>query len=345
MRIVHIMGNDKFAQGYINLINKEFDCDNHLFLLLDFGSNVSYPRMDDLKNVMYISKSCSDLYKIVKYSKKAEKIIFHGLFSKLVMAIICIGGFSKKTYCALWGGDLYKYGKESKIEFGMKHHIISKSRGIVMELEDDYYLAQKWYGASCPYFNCMLYLSNIVDNDEKTYFVKQVDDPLVIQIGNSADPSNRHEIVLDELMKYKNENIRLLLPLSYGEKKYAEEIISYAKGIYGKKVEALKEFMPLEQYLRILDSVDVAIFAHKRQQGLGNILTLLSKGKKVYVPSEVTVFQSLSRLGIKIFDTNNIDDNIFEKLNEEDIKSNKEKVLQISNINKLISDWKAVFDD
>ena len=345
MKIVHIMGNDKFAPDYIDMINSEFVEDEHNFFLLSYNNSIKIRREESWKNVTYISKSILDMVLLNNNLKKADKIIFHGLFSRIVMALVCFGGFSSKTYCALWGGDLYKHGKESRIEYWIKKHIISNSKGIIMELEDDYYLAQKWYGAKCPYFNNMLYFSNIVDNKLISTYKKPNTGTKVIQIGNSADPSNLHKNVLDVLTKYKNDDIKLMIPLSYGGKQYAKEIVDYATNIFGDKVNALMDFLPLDEYLKILDSVDIAVFAHKRQQGLGNILSLLAKGKKVYVPDEGTVYKSLKRLGVSIFATETLDSTFYDELSEDDVRTNMQIISEISNKNKLVSDWKRVFTD
>lgn len=345
MRIVHVMGNDKFAPDYIDMVNNKFAEDEHSFFLLSYRNGIPIRRDDSWKNVTYISKASSDMFVLWKNLKKADKIIFHGLFSRIVMSIVCFGGLSSKTYCALWGGDLYKYGKESKIEYLIKKHIISNSKGIVMELEDDYYLAQKWYGAKCPYFNNMLYFSNIVDGNVGVYHREIVGEKKVIQIGNSADPSNLHKDVLNVLRRYKDDNIELMMPLSYGDKTYAREVVDYATSIYGNKVNALMDFLPLDEYLKILDGVDIAVFAHKRQQGLGNILSLLAKGKKVYVPKDVTVYKSLKRMGVTIFATETLDSTLYGEISEEEIKLNRQIILEISNENKLIEDWNRVFKD
>lgn len=40
------------------------------------------------------------------------------------------------------------------------------------------------------------------------------------------------------------------------------------------------DFMDFNEYINFLSTIDIAIFNHKRQQGMGNIITLLGMGKK-----------------------------------------------------------------
>ena len=53
------------------------------------------------------------------------------------------------------------------------------------------------------------------------------DKEIIIQVGNSATNTNNHIDVLKTLEKYKCENIKIFLPLAYGEQEYAEEVIAY----------------------------------------------------------------------------------------------------------------------
>jgi len=58
--------------------------------------------------------------------------------------------------------------------------------------------------------------------------------------------------------------------------------------------------MPFDQYLNFLNIVDIAIFNHKRQQAMGNIITLLGIGKTVYVRKEVSHSSLLVGIGLNI---------------------------------------------
>lgn len=55
----------------------------------------------------------------------------------------------------------------------------------------------------------------------------------------------------------------------------------YGINLFGDNFILLTEFLSPEEYAKILANVDVAIFAHRRQQALGNILALIYIGKKV----------------------------------------------------------------
>jgi hypothetical protein len=107
-----------------------------------------------------------------------------------------------------------------------------------------------------------------------------------ILVGNSADPSNNHLDVLDKLEAHKNENIKIYVPLSYGNQVIAEE-----KKRFGDKFIPRTEMMPFQNYLEFMGLIDIAIFNHKRQQAIGNTITLLGLRKKVFIRSDVVQWQ------------------------------------------------------
>ena len=70
--------------------------------------------------------------------------------------------------------------------------------------------------------------------------------------------------------------------------------------MFGDKFCPLMDFMPLAQYNQILDEVDIAIFAHNRQQAMGNIINLLGRGKTVYLRADTSSYALLTKLNIKV---------------------------------------------
>jgi len=130
--------------------------------------------------------------------------------------------------------------------------------------------------------------------------------------------------VLDKLKKYKDENIKIYAPLSYGNQEHAQRVISYGKELFEDKFVALTEFMPFEKYLEFLGDIDIVIFAHKRQQAMGNTITLLGLGKKVYMRSNITPWQLFNDIDVKVYDVANIEidliDEQIKKENQQNIK-------------------------
>ncbi|MCW8896649.1 MAG: TDP-N-acetylfucosamine:lipid II N-acetylfucosaminyltransferase [Flavobacteriales bacterium] len=159
---------------------------------------------------------------------------------------------------------------------------------------------------------------------------KKNNDFLNIQIGNSATGANNHMDCIKVLKKFKKEKIKLIIPLSYGRPDYAEVVKKYCTQVFNNKFEALEKFMPREEYLKKLNEIDVAIMFHNRSQALGNCITLLTLGKKLYLKNKNPLYQFFKTIGVDIFDIKTIKNLTFEEfskpLSEEQTQSNIEKI-------------------
>lgn len=180
---------------------------------------------------------------------------------------------------------------------------------LVTYIPGDVELARQWYGAKGDYHECLMDLSNIVGADVIKAAQSELEEHLGknILVGNSADPSNNHIESLEKLLPYKDEEIKIFVPLSYGDQEHAKKVISQGKAWFGDKFVPMTDFMPFEQYLEFMKSLDIAIFNHQRQQAMGNTITLLGMGKTVFMRSDVSHWRFLKGLGIKLNDVEKLE--------------------------------------
>lgn len=324
-KILHIAGCDKFIPPYVDFVNDNFNSEMHEFLI---SSGMASDELNDSSNI-YLSESTT--FSRVKYyfqliikMHQADKVILHSLFNiRLVQILFFTPWLLKKCYWVIWGGDLYvhKFGKrnnEWKVKEFFRRPVIKNMGHLVTYIEGDITLARKWYGAKGNYHECLMYTSNLY----REYEVPENKETTVnIQVGNSADPSNNHIEVLEKLLPFKDENICIFVPLSYGSEEYAQSISKKGKEWFGDKFNPITAFMPFEQYLSFLGSIDIAIFNHKRQQAMGNTITLLGLGKTVYIRSDTTQWQFFKDKGIDIGDVDEL-----SNLNQLPTKNNIEIV-------------------
>lgn len=303
-KILHIAGCDKFIPPFIKVIKDNFKFSEHEFLLtkgltddeLIKAENVVLSDSDVKSKLLYYLR-------VIIKAHQADKIILHGLFDiKLVQILFFMPWLLKKCYWVMWGADLYVHqlGKRNwkwKIKEFSRGFVIKRLGGLVTYIEGDLQLARKWYGAKGSYIECLMYPSNLY---KELIQPKPKKACVNIQIGNSADPSNNHIDILKKLLPFKNSNICLYLPLSYGSKEHAEKVIKQGVELFGDKFKPLTELMPFDEYRTFLASVDIAIFNHKRQQAMGNTITLLGLGKTVYIRSDTTQWQFFENKGINV---------------------------------------------
>jgi len=349
-KYLHLMHNEKFIASYIKFIKEEFIFEEHLFIINGGISETIY-KVLDYDNIINLGDSytkITSIYALSKkinlYMEKAEKIIFHSLFvPNLVNYLFLNQRYLNKCYWVIWGGDLYSLQNKNKtlrtkfFDF-KKKQIIKKFSGIICYNEAEYNLAKTWAGAKGDFYQSFLYLSNLYKEIDTKEVQKQV---INIQIGNSADPTNNHIEAINTLKKFKDENINIFVPLSYGDKEYSKKIIIYGKSIFGDKFIPILDLMPFEKYIEWLGSIDIAIFNHNRQQGLGNIITLLGLGKKVYIKKHIITWDLCQEAGAVAYDIGNINlDILDDKTKKENIKSIKRYFSRQN----LATQWKTIFE-
>jgi dTDP-N-acetylfucosamine:lipid II N-acetylfucosaminyltransferase len=306
--ILHLFHWDKkFAPPFRDLIHEHFADGRHKFVVYGDVEPDALPASADTVVYRSLLKNFSSLSRAMH---RAEKIILHGLFNHHMFYILALQPWLLKKCCwVIWGGDLYFHEAEPK-SLGWKKvevfrsFVIKRLGHFLTYVPGDYELAKQWYGAKGQYHECLMYPSNVYNG----HAVKTTQHSTInIQIGNSADPSNNHLEVLERLMPYRDQDIAIYVPLSYGNKDHAAAVIKAGTEMFGKKFIPLTEFMPFDQYLEFLGNIDIAIFNHKRQQAMGNAIALLGLGKKVYMRNDVTSRSMFAEIGVKIFDISEID--------------------------------------
>lgn len=312
-KVLHIGSCNNFIIPFIEFVRDELNNDfiEHKFLLT---GKTTLSQLLNQSNIKIASSSkigqIQHYINLAIEMNKADKIILHNLFNWRVYCLLFLMPWLyHKTYWIIWGADLYTYqlGKHNKfwhIKEFIRRPVIKNMGHLVTYIPGDVDLARKWYGAKGEYHECLMYLSN-------TY--KALDAPSIesdtinIQIGNSADSSNNHFEILDKLLPFKNQNIKIYAPLSYGDQAHAKKVIATGKELFGEKFIALTEYIPFEQYLQFLGSIDIAIFNHKRQQAMGNTITLLGLGKTVFIRSDTTQWQFFKDKNIEVYDSIKLD--------------------------------------
>ncbi|MGZ5551098.1 MAG: TDP-N-acetylfucosamine:lipid II N-acetylfucosaminyltransferase [Nitrososphaeraceae archaeon] len=183
---------------------------------------------------------------------------------------------------------------------------------------------------------------NLIALDEK----RTKKDCINILVGNRSKPILNHMEVLDNLVKFKDENIKIYVPLSYGNKEYGNKVEEKAKILFGHKAICIRELMGLEDYMDFLTTIDIAIFNTLRQIGLGNINPLLYMEKKVFMPAGSAMYDYYNSLGINICDYAQIQKIDFKSFIESvDMAKAKLHVInKATNKNEKIQMWSKVFN-
>lgn len=319
MKILHLGHATVFLPPFIKKMGEEqFNKNQHAFFL---DQSIATHSVIESKNVKLFNKGIMKnfllLLNLTFTMNKSDKIFLHGLFCpKIILVVFFMPWVLNKTYWVIWGADLYAYkyqkGWKKKIKYLFISRIAKKVGHMVTYIKGDYENAVRWFGSKAEYHECFMYKSNIF----KEYSLPESSDNVInILLGNSADPTNFHQEIFSKIQRVNDKNIKIYVPLSYGDELYAKEIIKVGREFFDKKISFITEIMPFELYLDFLAKIDVVLFNHPYQQGMGNTITLLGLGKKVYMRSDVTQWKLFKDLGISVYD--------IEQFDLTDIKNNQ----------------------
>ena len=278
-KFIHIMYNDKFCQGFIDFIERNFCIEDHVFVVQKI--------LDDLppltgRNVVEIG----DLRKYTFGLNDEQVIICHSLFMS------GIGGFYnsnrhllKRSYWFIYGGDLYNAPRNETADY-----IRSNFACYITDVDNDInVLTDRYKIESLNYVNSAYTFPVTLDMIKRAQQKKsQNKDYVTIQINNSSDVSTLE--ILDILSKFKNEKIKIRTILSYGKLEYKQDIINKGISIYGDKFSYIDTLLTPEKYAEFCVENDILILNQNRQQGLGNSFLALQFGQKLFIRSEITTY-------------------------------------------------------
>lgn len=330
MRILHIIVyEEKFTPHLVAKLNENFKNKNVFYCLVDKKGRSEFPESIKAKNVM-IYQGLKDFLKLFKEARAARVIIYNALFYRffLQMQLLLVGVFKPKVW-VVWSGDMYLRDCSSFLKRLYNRFLISRFSFVATPIEGDFDNYKKIWGFKAknlrfwfPFSSDVLGLKIPAKNNDCT----------TILVGNSGHFTNRHLEVADMLEKYKNENIKIIIPLSYGcDNVYREKVESYYHKIFSsKKVRILKNDLPFVEYVKLLGQVDIGIFNHFVQEAGHNVMLLETLGKKVYISKQNTLLNmSKAVFKVNVFEAEqipNLSFSEFIKWDKKDSDENKEKM-------------------
>lgn len=296
------------------------------YFCLSSGSNF----FDRIKNI--------DKIEIFENVKKLERMIkctdaIYVLHSRFLSFRVLNRMFKNKELIWFsWGYDLYKDGRIS-----LSHNIINlnlykpytlkylklgqsfknRIRNNLSYLKN--LISANIFYSRIKYVSCVLpnefdLINSVKKNIENFIPIRYIEKNEVnsvnvfkknntILLNNSADPTGNHIDVLKFISKYINSETIIYIPFSYGVKQdYFERVKKEVKLLnLEKNVIFLTDFIEYEEYKKLLSSCSIAIFGHIRQQGIGNIVNLLSAGVKVFFYEDSVSYQYYKKQGINVY--------------------------------------------
>lgn len=357
MNVLHIVSSNsiELVKAYMGFISSNF-LNKHEFLFVGDRRVKLNKKLHNIK-IRQFKSSEKNSKKFISYVNAFDKIIIHGLILTDTQKVLFILNRSivKKTFWIGWGFGLYNCdNNKNLISKYIYYSFINKLGGFIGVFPPDIsYFKKKFgskvktfYGPYCSAEEGKIYKElneyqkvNLAEKKKKNITIN-------IQIGHRSDPILNHIDVLKNLLKYKNQDIMIYIPLNYGDMKYANELSKRSKEMFGNKVKCIRNKMERKDYYEHLSNMDIMILNCDRQIGLGNIYPLLYMDKKVYLPHTSVMFEYFSSKGIYIEDYNKLYNSSYSQFIEDfDIGPIKQLMNDtiLDNV-KLVNRWKKIFN-
>ena len=283
---VHLCFNHVFAKSLADLIeytNSNTDHEHWLFVekhraIPSYSADISnnpYATFFDFQ-----SQLKEVLHECLK--SKVDAVFMHGLFFDWQKTFVKKIAFQKHIGWMIWGGDLYNPIQNNIPIKSLIDHIDS----IHPVAEGDAGIFKDNYGEKVHY-NFRYPIPGVYGQEASQ--VKKQDPPLII-VGNSGDPSNNHIDILKALSaKDDIRDYKILLPVAYNlSSKYERQLVDMIKELgLAQNTSLHKDFIPPSKYMALIKSSHMLITAHNRQQAIGNILASLCSGNPTFLKKKI----------------------------------------------------------
>ncbi len=303
----------------IEMINHSpgFSPEDHCFVL---RSETVYEKTKQYGNCEYNS----DVLKLSVFrelSARADVIILHSQAFSWWQLYFIPRRILKKSVWVVWGHDLYCTESSSKlinvlkdIRWEIERIRLRHFRAIGIGFKYDAIRIRTGISRKIPILN-MPYFQGEPDLEAAVPAPADAARPLKVMLGHSAYPFLKHDYLIDKLSRFKNENLVISLVLNYGHPDYAEKVAAHAAAVFGEdKVEVIDRQLDYKEYLRYIQSVDVAVFDFKHQSALGNFYLLLLYGKKIYLNPSGILYECVKLEGGRPHSTEDLDRESFQEV-------------------------------
>lgn len=359
MKILHIVnGNNKITINYAHFIQDNVElneCSNYYYLI---GGNKVNKGWSDVRNVIFNSfeysrkhpiKSFHSIIKLINEINKYDVVIWHSLFLiKDVVYLFSLFKISiaKKSIWMEWGADVYEYQSKHFILNSLYKRFVNNLKAIISIFPGDINYIRKHFEYSGKIYDACYPPSF---DDLRFPSLKNVDtkkSEVIVMVGHSANKSLNHIKCIDILSKFKNENIKVFLPINYGDMKYAERVISHAKEAFPQeKLIILDSFVKPDAYNSLLNNVDVCVFDTFRQLGLGNIYYLMACNKSIYLNADGIMYDYFKNIGLSVKRVLDIDKiNCVEKLKFTNNNSDNTFIKERFELGYYSNLWNSIFE-
>ncbi|MBS6180971.1 MAG: TDP-N-acetylfucosamine:lipid II N-acetylfucosaminyltransferase [Erysipelotrichaceae bacterium] len=319
MRVLQILGYDevKFNLPLVEMLsNTELRWDDEFY----FATNQKklYEKLQKNKNTIYFTDGIA--HYINKIYQNYDLIVIQGWNETVLRASRLSKKAAPKIIWRFWGSDTFPWENAprlrsrilGKLFFKKLSCLIDDFYGIGYGAPNDVDLIQKRFNLSKKIRGFRLsltYHKGIGLTYRKAYqhALKKNNSCFRIMVGHSANIRDNHISILNKLAKFKDENIQIILVMSYGNQEYKTQVCKYATELFGNKVYIQYDMLPFAEYCDFIASIDVFITEATGSISLGNLSLIAYLGKKIFLKKDSFLSDYLIEKKVEHFYCENIE--------------------------------------
>lgn len=319
--IIHFLNDDKFADYAISqFLGREAES---TFVVVSYSGDIpkNIKKSGKLTVIGWKSEAYTSLLKQIHMYKA---IILHGLFDPWMEEIIECTPETVKIAWVFYGGEIYgrpdlrnRYvsketrllfffrkmriflkRKEEKNPFVISKHALRKIDYCLTDVPEDFQFVKAY-----------LKNSRMKELWYNYYSIEETLGPLIkssikdknILVGNSCNLENNNLAAFRRIFRFAIADRKVIVPLSYGSPWLRRFLLNKGKKILGNSFYPLTEFLERDTYNKVLSSCSIVVMNQFRPQAMGNILTALWLGAKVYMSKKSKLYEYYKRLGLILF--------------------------------------------
>lgn len=364
MKIIHMMKREKFTRGICDFYELYFNNGEHelCFLNLDGGSSLLREDLTIPQREISFGNRWRALGDLCRVSREFDYVVFHSLLHDnwLKSCLALHPAFRGKLVWIEWGGDLYRWRSRSG---GLKAKLLDRVNRVLRENcqtvvcifppDQDFFRSEfpdsrtrVFYAPYCSGSIAPEYQN--YSPDSRLRESRSRGEPIYIQVGHSASPAIDHLHTLDALKRFSDQNIRIFLPLNYGDMDYADKVQRRAEELFPGKVICLREMLAPGDYFALLARVDIGIFHTFRQIALGNIQRMLFRNVKLYLPEQSVMYRYFSENGVPVQTCEDLEHCSFDRLLSDAQSPDSHRFRRLidsySNMEHRVGLWTDIYD-
>ena len=318
--VLHILSDDKFTEYAINQFFDGGICSE--LVVIPPGNGKSFVNSDKVKKIKYPSPEFTDLLSNLEiYSG----IVLHGLFWPYDEEIIRAAPASVKIAWYFWGGEIYSH-KDVMLSFLApftkllyRLHLLKKSQTYEESLKwqlplelykrinycitseyEEYEYAKRYTHSDMDFLWYTCY--SIEDTvGELMKYRSNGDD--VLFCNSAAIENNMFDAAL-RLARPKYRKIlasrNVIMPMGYGVQWVKKLMLKLGPHCF-KNFKPIVDFLPRDQYNRMMIDCSTLILPYHSPAGQGNIITALWLGMRVYISEKSIAYQYFKRIDAKVY--------------------------------------------